>query len=1306
MSRSIRQTLYLLALSLSVSLAASAQSSTSRISGTVTDTSGAVVPGATVTAKNEATGVTQTQVTTDAGLYSFPSLGIGVYTITGERSGFKTLQQTGNALEVDTPLTVDLALEVGQVSEVVTVQGGAEQLQTANATIGNVVEQKAIEQLPLNGRNPLSLILNEPGVAPRSAGAGSNTISVNGSRDRAFNITIDGIDANESSVPTATNNVYRINPDSIKEYKVTTNNATPEEGRNSGASISIATRSGGNEIHGTVFYFFRNEALNSKEFFANAQGTDKRLVRLNQFGFEASGPIVKNKTFFFGSYQGNRINTTQPIDTSFGVPIVYSPAALSGIFRYFVADPTTPFMVDGQRITQNSPLLVNQSTGALRPEVPLCGGGRTTNCVASYNIFGNDPRGIGADPVALRLFRSYPAPNTYSAVSSLIDGLNTGGYLWNPPTEFRGPAISARVDHTFNDSNSAFARYLYSTYDTLEGDPLNGRPQVFPGFAPLGEVFRTSRNLAISYRRVLSPRVVNEFTMGFSRFVFLFTQGEANPDFPNIPPFDFANVSEPFNNTPRTARFVTTPQFLDNLSIVSGAHLFRLGFNFRFYRHVDQRGQPGGINVTPAITFLGSTRSPAGFGGLPVTFQAPSSTNPNGRAGISSTDSAFLLSSINALTGTPARISQTFLGDLNADAFLPFSVDGQVTLQAIKSILNQYNFYAQDEWKVRPNLTLTYGARWEINPAPSTAGGRVFVPGTPITGTPGPANPVTGQPGAVTFVKADSWFRRNNIGAIGPRVGLAYSPGFKDGIGRALFGESGRSVIRLGYGLAFDPISSFQVTAVAGRAPGLVAQCSSTLTNTAPFNTTTPGCAPAPNLRLGENFPTELAPPTTRPSSFLTPNLQLYTNAPTLTMFDPELKLPTVHQWSASFQRELPGSFVMQAAYIGRRGTRLFRSYDINQINADPILPSFLVMQDNITRGCTAAGAGCPTGVTGTPPPLLGQLVAGGLTSTAATTFINSTAVRTELGRNGAGAFAELIENQTLGLKLRPNQQFNRITYIDSGGDSNYHGMQLTLRRRFGQGLGMNLAYTLAKSIDNGSVDPVGAASGGGLSTTTSRAPVDIRNFNAERARSDFDRRHIFTTAAVWDLPVGRGQRFLDGLPGPLNQLLGDWTINGIFAYYTGEPFSVTSGARTSNNAHVSRADVIAPVEARLQEIPNVIGPVLFANRDAFRLPAPGANGASRNLFTASSYWNLDLGFIKVFNLSERYKIQFRTELFNALNHANFDNPRDATVGSPSILSPVFGQTCCAAVSPPSTQTIIQTGENGRVIQFALKFQF
>src|SRR5262249_16141250 len=163
-----------------------------------------------------------------------------------------------------------------------------------------------------------------------------------------------------------------------------------------------------------------------------------------------------------------------------------------------------------------------------------------------------------------------------------------------------GPNFLARVDHAFNENNSAFARFLFSDYNTLKGDPLNGRPQVFPGdFPALGEVFRRSHNLAVQYRRTISPRIVNELTAGYARFVFLFTQGESDPRFPNVPPFDFATISEPYNNTPRTYRAVTVPQINENISFISGAHVWRAGAHLRFYRHVDQRGQPGGVNVTP-----------------------------------------------------------------------------------------------------------------------------------------------------------------------------------------------------------------------------------------------------------------------------------------------------------------------------------------------------------------------------------------------------------------------------------------------------------------------------------------------------------------------------------------------------------------------------------------------------------------------------------------------------------------------------------------------------------------------------------
>jgi len=1305
-----------------------AQTGTSSITGTIRDSNGAAVPGATVTAKNDATGVVSTQTTTDSGLYSFSSLPVGNYTITVEKQGFKTLQKTNNTLQVGEPLTVDGALEIGQVSETVTVSGGPEQLQSSNATIGNVVEQKAIEALPLNGRNPLTLLLLEPGVVQRSFGGAGSGVHVNGSRDRAYNVTIDGIEANESSVPNPVSNLYRITPDNIQEYKVTTNNATAEEGRNSGASISIATRAGTSEFHGTGFFFLRNEALNSNEWYQNAQKSPKPLIRMQQFGYEMSGPIRKNKTFFFGSYGYNRVDFTQPIDQTFGFPVVYTDLARQGIFRYFVPDKANPLVIGGSTITRNSPLLVDPSTGA--PVVPNCATATSLRCIRTYNVnsAANNTLSSPLDSTVAKLLTAYPSPNNFAVTG---DGLNTATFAWNPPTAVRGPAINIRIDHNFNANNSMFGRFLFSDYNTLKGDPLNGRPQVYPNNPPLGEVFRRTSNLALSYRRVISARVVNELTAGYGRFGFLFTQGEANPAWPDVPPFNFNSIDEPYINTPRTARWVTTPQVLDNLSIVRGAHVFRMGLNFRFYRHVDQRGQPGGINVTPSVTFSQTTRPPF-ITGCPGTNCAVNS-GFTAASDINSTDATALGSLINNLYGLPGSMTQTFIADLRQDVFLPFKVGDKVSLYAEKHNLDQYNFYFQDEWKIRPNLTINYGARWEYNPPANTSPHEnVFVASSPIVGTPLPGTPAVNQPGAVSFVKASHWYEGSFGGAIGPRIGLAWSPDFKSGFLRTVFGDTGKSVIRVGYGIAFDTISSFQVTAAAGRVPGLVQTCTSSFsTSTNSFSSITNGCVFTADLNktVAGGFPTQLPAPSAKPSSFFTPPQQLRGIAPPITVFDPHMYLPTVHEWNFGVERELPGGFVVQASYIGRRGERLFMAYDANQVNVDSIVPSFLIMQQNRAKGCAPTGTGCPSGVTGVTPPLLGLLqTTGGLSATTATNLLNNAPGPADLDLNNVGNLADRIEAATLGLKLRPNQQFTVITKIDNSGDSTYHAAQFTLRRRFSSGVGLSMAYTFGKSIDNQSVDPVGASSGGGLSTTNSRTPIDIRNFRDEKGRSDFDRTHVLTASSVWELPLGKGQRFLNSSRGVVNQVVGGWTANAIFTYQSGEPFSVRSGSFTANGSHQSRAGVPVFTQAQLQFLQGstLAGPVVFrpvpinsattqpytcglnasVNLLNFCLPPPGQNGAGRNIFTAPSYWNLDFGLIKTFPINEKWKLQFRMEMFNALNHPNFDNPRDASTGSPAITSTGFGSACCATVAPPSTQTIVQTGEAARVIQFGFKFLF
>jgi len=1235
-----------------------AQVSTSEITGTVRDTSGAVMPGVKVTALNEATGVTYSQTTTATGIYAFPSVPVGSYTISAEAQGFRTVKKTGALLVVDTPLTVDIALEVGQATETISVEASPVAVQTENATVGAVVSTQEATQLPLNGRNPLTLLVLQPGVVQRSYGGAGSGLHVNGSRDRAYNVTIDGIEANESTVPNPVSNLYHLTPDNIQEYKVTTSNATPEEGRNSGANISVATRQGTNAFHGTAFWFLRNTDLNSNEFFANAQGTPKPDIKMNQYGAELSGPIRRNKTFFFFSWSDQKINTNQPVDQTFGAPSIYTPTALSGVYRYWVANPNSPFVLNGTTITRNTPALVDPHTGALLPGVRNCASPTDVNCVQSYNFAADDPSHIGPDSTIAKLFASYPKPNSYLTG----DGLNTASYEWNPPALFRGPNFMTRVDHQFNDNNSLFFRALWGHYDTRDGDPLNGRPEVFPGFPPLGEVFRTTRNFAASYRRVFSPRVVNEATVGLSRFIFLFTQGEANPSWPNVVPYTFNNSSLPYINTPRTFRAVTTPQFIDNLSIIKGSHIIRAGVNFRFYEHNDQRGQPGGTNVTPSLSFSASVRPPTGFNTPALAGAAP---------GINSSDNTRLLGTINDIIGIPARLSQNFLGDISHNTFLPFLSGNVVTLWDEGHRLKQYDSFVQDEWKLRSNLAVTYGVRWELNMPPTEAGGRVYVPNLPINGSQGP----------VTFQHANSWFRNDNVTALAPRVGLAWSPTGSD-----------KTVIRAGWGIAFDPISSFQVTAAAGKVPGLVFNCSATV-----GGSTTPGCSSVPDVRIAQGFPNALPAPTTQPQAQLTPPAQLLSNAPSMTAFDPNLKLQTVHEWDFTIQHQLPKGMLLEAGYIGKRGMRLLRAYDLNQINADPILPSFLIMQQNVAKGCQPDGTGCSNGQ---PVPIV---TSGAVTSA----FVNSATSKTDLSQNGAGDMAGRIEQNFLGLHLRPNQQFSTITYIDSGGDSYYHAAQLTLRKRFEAGLLFTMAYTFGKSIDDQSLDPVGASSGGGLSSTTSRAPADIRNWRNERAYSDFNRTHVFTLSSVYELPFGHKRLIGRNVPGFVNAIIGGWDLNGVFTAMSGERFSVRSGVFTANFSHQSYAALTGPLpSADLKTEAGVTGPVQFTSTSGFAIPAPGSDGAGRNLFVGPSYWNADLGITKSFQVTEKVKVQLRAESFNAFNHPNFDNPQNASVGSPSILSTVFGQTCCATVAPPSTQTIIQTGESARIIQFALKLSF
>ncbi|PYT50680.1 MAG: hypothetical protein DMG43_14610 [Acidobacteria bacterium] len=310
---------------------------------------------------------------------------------------------------------------------------------------------------------------------------------------------------------------------------------------------------------------------------------------------------------------------------------------------------------------------------------------------------------------------------------------------------------------------------------------------------------------------------------------------------------------------------------------------------------------------------------------------------------------------------------------------------------------------------------------------------------------------------------------------------------------------------------------------------------------------------------------------------------------------------------------------------------------------------------------------------------------------------------------------------------FRPNPQFGQIFFQDSGGDSYYHGLFIAARRRFEQGLDFGFSYTFSKSIDDMSIDPTGAATGGGLSTTNSRTPTDIRNWRLDRALSDFNNTHVLQANLLYEIPIGRGKKLASSAPKWANQIIGGWSFTGIFAYQSGEPYSITSGSLTANGAHVSFAQVRGPLDkGHIQFVNGVEGPVMYnasqritnpadpnfncvnviGTQTFFCIPPPGQQGNGRNIVQGPNFWNLDSRLLKNFGLTERFKMQFRAEVFNVLNHTNWENPRNATSGSPNVQSSIFARTCCVSASLPSSATVIAIGEPNRVIQLGLKLSF
>jgi hypothetical protein len=1263
MKRHFQQGISIVLLALLCSFTTLAQGTTSRLTGTVVDASGGAVPGATVTMTNTATTASLTTTTSGSGVYVFDSVQVGTYTVTVQKDGFKKFTSIGNAVSLGGPTTVDVQLEIGAVSDVVQVEASAELVQTSSSgNLGNTVEQRALESLPIvgtRGRNPLSFINFQPGVV-----VGSNTgggVHVHGARDRAFNFTLDGIDINESSAGGSNFTPLRPNPDSLQEFQIITGNFTAENGRSSGAQVSLTTRSGTNDWHGGLFEFYQTPRFLANSYSNNVNGIRRGQYVQHIFGGSIGGPVYlpkfgqggkgyysgKNKTFFFANLQ--MLRTAEAIGVT---RTVYTQTARQGIFRYVMGGQNVPAGVNNASVDAQGNVVAGLNIGTYNI------GQRDPNCATPGAI-------CGLDPSTTALINSMPLPNNFFSG----DGLNTAGYSWVAPQREKQYDFATKVDHAISDRQSVYVRYAQGEQNTLM-DNVNGGLQAFPDTPSLVDTFRDPKNLAINHRWSPTDRMTNEFVFGFNRFAFSFDNGDTA--YETRPAFLLNLVTNPYSNTGQVynARKLRTTQVVDNFSVLAGSHTMKFGTNLRFQSHIDDRTSVAGLETAVKINLSTATNivDINQFGLTSLTGLNIANDRPR------------LQSMINDFLGRVGNISQAFVQQGSQ-----YGPPGTRFLFTAK--YPELDFYGQDSWKLRPNLTVDYGMRWEVKLSPRAGdGGVVLRPNVPVR---------VGEAGRNDLRWVEGELFDSDYNNFAPTVGLAWDP-FK----------SGKTSVRANYRLAYDRMNTFVLSsAIYQSAPGATL---GVINQTFGQN----------GGRLRQGVPTLAPPAGITPDALRTPAAY---GVGAITVVDPDTRSPKTNQWALSIQRDIGFNSVVELSYIGRRGVGLYGSYNANDANIFSrdarFSQTFLDAFKEVKANLPATGAVLPAGYSNA---LLNALMAPHSSRNANESGTQAFArlFESQIRLNSVGGVASTLANriQTTGgppihviagfapTFFRAYPQFGTMNVLDSNDISTYHAFEAQIKRRFRSGVGMQVSYTWAKSLDTRSFDPAFTTVGTGATQSGSSTPFDLRNRRLNYAPSDFDRRHSLQANWVYELPFGKGKALLNNANGFVDRLVGGWDISGVYALQSGRPFTVYAGSLTLGSTLQSYASCNGCTRDLGEAFFDPSGGTTFffdaATRGAsfnaatntrgiFSVPEAGTLGnTGRNYFRGPRFYALDMSFAKRIRIVENHMLTFRADLQNLTNTPVLGFP------STALTDTTFGR----------IRTGVQT--DARRVQFALKYNF
>jgi carboxypeptidase family protein len=1224
------------------SAAARAQA-TSRVSGVVQDTTGGIVVGAGVTLTNEATGVSVNTVTTSAGTYIFDGIVPGTYTVNVVAQGFSTFTSKGNTLTIAQPMVVNVTVRVGEATEKVVVNVGAELVQTeTSGDLGALIDQRALDTLPVvgaRGRSPLSLLELVPGVVdggPLNSG-GANIagggVSVDGSRDRAWSYTLDGIDINETSAPGANFSPLRTNPDSLAGFRVITSNATADYGSTSGAHVILETRPGTNEFHGNVFWFYQTPGLNANDPGNIEQRIDRPQFVQNILGFSAGGPIFKNKTFFFVNTQV--LHSSQDFTNT---SIVYTQSLRNGLFRY-VTNPAG---------CGTSCPNVNAPAGSAGASVDASGNPIVP--ISTYDIAANDPVHRGLDPSIQQFLGLTLPPNNFT----VGDGLNTAGYTFQAPEEERQVDFTVRIDHNFNAKSSIFGRWAHGHQNTI-GDSGNLGLQPFPNAPPIVNTTRQPRNLAVSWRYTPSSTITNEFVVGMNRFIFNFVTPDPNVN--SNPPFllngDFNNsfLTNPRINGIGNLRTLTTIQFVDNLSYVRGKNAFKFGTNIRDQRHIDDRGSIGNFNANPVVFFDADVNRVGSAFNLPDNIDGTQ-------------DLPTLQGAINNLLGRVGKIQQGLVA-LSSNTFAPAGTHLRDDFR-----MPEYDFYAQDTWKIRPNLTIDFGLRWEIKLSPRISNNYLLRPNQPFGAGAAPSDTLAWTHG---LLYKDAW--RN----FGPSIGVAWDP-FKNG----------KSSVRANYRLAYDRMNTFVLSAsVFQSIPGEALQIENRSFGQA-------------GGRIADGIPTLTPDPSVTPASLRQPP-SFSTNA--ITAVDPSWTPPQVHEWSLGIQRQVGSNTVFELNYIGHHAVHLFGAYDANQaqIRNNGFVDAF---------NTVAAGGDSPlidqllANDPGRPPGESGSVYLADPNSPYGSDFglgsISAVAQEIGLATDVNGVPLTVAAGLSPSFFFKYPQYGNGFNVLDSGDRSWYHGLQAIYRGRF-HDLTFQTNYTYSKSMDTRSFDPTfstvvfGSSSFGASST-----PFDDADRRRNYAPSDFDRTHVFQSIFTYLIPVGPDRKWGSAW-GPIrDRVFGGWELSGSLVAESGHPTTIYSPAFTTSNIVRTPASCNGCTHDMLHvHVDPSTGALNYLTPDQmamFFTPGPGEfSNLGRNFFRLPGYSVLNLSFGKITHIAWKQSLELRIELQNAFNSVHYDQPASARTNSS-----VFG-----VVDFSTVENFGQAaGSSPRTIQLSAKYTF